>query len=334
MWVYDTQTGKVYPSNPRNVAASRGTYDTKTTSDPLQEEMYQLYERQFADFEGRVAGSVNTVIEKARRLRTPIILPYDCGQLDQAEVHDLVDFTVVQLLRDMKQRAATAKMMNDFLKEVWDRTAPIMFGEVKPMRPVIDVDYLKEYQMEFLSTRVEKMAELLRGKIIVVGLNPITSPLYTSDSPVLRLGYIVHPLIPWDGLASPASQVVIPLAPDVSLIFFDSKFPQYQTEQGAFNRRIRNLEASEVFTFNKHMVLQCDRCIYSSREDFAEAQFVLAQKRISNEKWTPMSKDGVSPLQRILDLFVQLAHLRKGQYTEEEWLAFIQMEGVIPRFSP
>ncbi|MBX9695186.1 MAG: DUF4238 domain-containing protein [Cyanobacteria bacterium] len=333
LWVFDTLTEKVYQSNARNVAASRGTYDTKSTSDPHNEETFQLYERKFSEFEGRVAGTINRVIEKARRLSTPIALPYEYSVLDEVEITDVVDFTVVQLLRDMKHRADSREMMNEFLTEVWNRTAPIMFGETRPVMPSIDEDYLKEHQMKFLSTRLSRMAQLLHGKIIVVGINPITSPLYSSDSPVLRLGYVVHPLVPWDGLTSPSSQIVIPLAPDVCLIFFDSKFPQYQLEQGAYNRRIRNLQAEEAFTFNKHMVLQCDRCVFSSRQDFSEAQFVLAQKKISNEKWTSMSKDSPSPLEGVLGLFIQLAHYRKGQYTEEEWLAFIQMEGVIPSFS-
>ena len=109
LWVFDILTGKVYPSKPRNVAASRGSYDTKSTSDPRDEESFQFYERQFAEFEGRIAGSVNRVIEKARRLRTPIALPYEYSVLDEVEAKDLIDFTVVQLLRDMKHRAATGR---------------------------------------------------------------------------------------------------------------------------------------------------------------------------------------------------------------------------------
>ncbi len=328
IWAIDKESGTSIRRSASKLAMQHYTYDTKITSDDTDPERFQYFEKEFSKIESNIAPLFRSIINRARHLAGPFVLPENSLVISEEEVQRLAYFTIVQMLRDIKFRDNMRSSMNGWLKKIWCATAPILFSR-KEQRNIcfntVCEDHLKNYQMEFLRTRTNRFAAVLSEKIAVIGFNQSGIPLLTSDSPVLKLGYLINPKIAWDGLASPSSQIVLPMAPDVVLIFFDRDF---YLEQRKYDRRIRVLSRYEVTKFNEHQVRQSDKRLFSEKNDSQFVQAILNQAK--RESWPKVPKDNTSMKRFIEELKVLAASVPKGTYTTEKWLSIIQQENHIP----
>lgn len=128
LWVFDKKSGKTFLSSPRNVASQRDAYDTLLTEDSSDPATFQFFERQFQEIEQLLKPTLTSIIACARQLSGPILLP---GRIaaSQADIDRLCEFVVVQMLRDMQFRDRLRSKSKEWLKRIWDATAPILFKD-------------------------------------------------------------------------------------------------------------------------------------------------------------------------------------------------------------
>jgi Protein of unknown function (DUF4238) len=331
LWALEKKSGHNFSTHPRNVAGQRDAYDTWLTKDPNNPESFQYFEKEFGAIEGDYKPVFDAVIASARRLSGPILLPNIALSVPGEYIESLAYFAAVQMMRDMRFRERLRTNWNYWLKLAWGATAPILFDnddEDDVSFEKMDEDYLKHFQMEFLSTRAKKFSSVLKEKVAVVGFHPGPPEILTSDSPVWTSGYVIDPSIMWDGIDSPSSITCYPLAPDVALIFFDRNF--YQNEHQN-DRRVRTMSRQEVMTFNQHQVLQAHQRVFSRDGDFAFARQVVAADKIAGKPWNKQrNQDDAGMLQLIDELKDRARSVQKGSYTKRQWRSIIQQEGNLP----
>lgn len=327
LWAFDKKSGKSFNVGSDNVALKKGMYDTPETTNPNDQDNFQIYENTFAEIEGFIRPTFNAVIQRARNFRESI-LPEHGVAVAEEEVIALAQFAMIQMLRDLKFRENVVNDAASWIKTAWENTAPILFDisqqEAQATNPFVDKNSVTRFQMNFLATRVPKFAKNLIEKIAIVGISSGECPLLTSDSPILTLGYLIDPTIAWDGINSPSAQIVYPLAPDVCIIFYDRNFEFYQ-EQNEYDRRVKLLPRSEIETFNEHMALQSHKQIYSSHANFAKVRRALKKNSRPQTRWKPV-RPAISTIPTYLvdELIAQARSIEKGKYTQEEWLLCLQ----------
>lgn len=330
LWALDKFGFKQRKRGTRKVASADFAYDTKLTLDFDNPETLQFFENEFSRLESIAKLTFDDVIRKARQTRSLLLLPNSKYSILESEFDDLSFFAGLQILRDEQFRDKLRDNLNAFYKRLWDETAPILFGsdERSVSFDFVDEDYVKNYQMAFLTTRQDLFKRALSQKIIVIGYNATGTGFLTSDSPVWNSGYVLDWSIPWDGLNSPSSIVVYPLAPDVAVIFLDRTF---YVNQRSFDRTIVTLNLSDVEKFNKHQALQSHKHIFSNTNDFAAAKSALAKRSIPGKDWPIPPKRPETRFESLITMLKQhLSNLPKGTYTEQQWLSLIQQKGCNP----
>lgn len=327
LWAFDKKSGKSFNVGPDNVALKKGMYDTTETTNPNDQDNFQIYENTFAEIEGFIRPTFNAVIRRARNFKESI-LPEHSVAVAEEEVIALAQFAIIQMLRDLKFREKVVNNAVSWMKTAWENTAPILFDishqESQATNLFADKNSVTRFQMNFLATGTTKYANNLVEKFAVVGVSPAGSPLLTSDSPILNLGYVIDPTIAWDGINSPSAQIVYPLAPDVCIIFYDRNFEPYQ-KQSEYDRRVKLLTRSEIETFNEHTALQSHKQIFSNHANFSKVRRALKKNSRPQTRWKPV-RPAISTMPTYLvdELIAQASSIEKGKYTQEEWLLCLQ----------
>lgn len=121
----------------------------------------------------------------------------------------------------------------------------------------------------------------------MLGVNESTTPLCTSDHPVVREASIRDGHNSYLGLASPGIRVSLPVSPKYILLLCDrGYFSRLRSLDGG---RV-SLSGREVEQYNSLQVLQANRQVFSSRRDFGLAtelkrkypdQFTLERPRVT-----------------------------------------------------
>lgn len=108
----------------------------------------------------------------------------------------------------------------------------------------------------------EEITKALAEHTWIIGVNPTTLPLCTSDNPVVINKYQNF----GSGLTSIGVQIAYPISPQLILILFESSFWK---DLKSHDRECLNLSEKLVNIYNKLQLTQCTRQVYSSTNDFS-----------------------------------------------------------------
>lgn len=197
IWVFDKESGKIFPTGPNNIAAERHFYKLPefigTDVDPL------FLEKQFAEIEGEACNIVSCWLR----------------QLDRASNVEIPD--------------VNRQIMSDFLALQFFRTADAreilkLFAETTGVYP----DGVTDEEARSLHARV--LCELADGKGIVAdlsrriqesiwvfGKNGSTTLFITSDTPVLLKTPDNRMWLKGPGIFQPGMYVVYTISPTIVL---------------------------------------------------------------------------------------------------------------------
>lgn len=320
---FKLEGGHTSTPHPKSAATREHIYDTLETLNKADPENYQIFEKTLGRIEDEIPSVFESILSNARRAHSAILIPTECTQISEEVAGKIIRLSVVQFLRDARQRDHARLGWNDWLQQVWDITVPMFFeadDEPGVCFESISEQFLTEWLLEYLKDRLLRFSKVIKNKTLVIGLNKTEKRLLTSDSPVHWTGYYIDASENWDGINSRSSRMVYPLAPDACVIFYDSKF---YTEQRPYHRCVRVLSHQEVREFNQFTTLQSDKQIFACDGDFSHAELALNEQIISGAKWPKRTS---SQVPEDLVALVKLAGCART-YTKSEWKAFIQFDG-------
>lgn len=97
-------------------------------------------------------------------------------------------------------------------------------------------------------------------------VNQTGYPFFTSDNPIGTIAHVYDPICSMMGVASPGVEVYFPISPDLMLIMADGKYH----ELNHCDRRIVSSDSiDEIRYYNSKCIINSDRCVFSSCEDFS-----------------------------------------------------------------
>jgi len=257
IYVLDKPSGAVFQSSVNGVAAETRFYDIP--ADPTgPPDDQQLVEHYLSKLEDGFASALSSLVSQA-----------DIGfVLSEAIRETMALFITVQVIRTVESRK--------FVQQAMDILAQVVEEEQAASTLVEQVSGAKEpggpalVQLGMLtdSAAIHKMANVLLNHIWVLGVNESTTPLWTSDHPVVRKASIRDDHKSYMGLASPGIRVSLPVSPKYILLLFDGEYFSYLRYRDG--GRV-SLSGKEVEQYNQLQVLQANRQVFSQDGDFGLA---------------------------------------------------------------
>jgi hypothetical protein len=118
------------------------------------------------------------------------------------------------------------------------------------------------------------LGRILLDHAWIIGVNKTSTPLYTSDNPVVKWGHFKSPILSYDGFASPGIEIAFPLTPNFILLIFDrGVFPEMAAR---LDNKVSQLNEENVTYYNSLQVLQSFRQVYCSTRNFDLAEEMCA----------------------------------------------------------
>lgn len=264
----------------RGVSASNGADETNT--DP------QLEEKALAALDGQFNEIIDVALKFAKggtatpeqRMKMSL-----CAAVQLIRTRDYRD----ELVESMEQLGRAS--LDAALKLASPELASQLRAEFK-----YDKDAASALHGQFMWNPefVSKVAAILCNHIWVIGINQTSSPLYTSDTPVVRRAHKSQPaFLPRPdngsaferaidivieskrpGISSEGVEIVFPLSPEYVLIFLERKFFKSLEDKDGW-RLV--LGPAHVEDLNILQVLQSYRQIYSHTNDFSLVEKICAK---------------------------------------------------------
>jgi hypothetical protein len=256
LFAFDKPQQKVFCTTPNGVGSSQLFYDLpasflKHGADP------QIVEKTLAAAETRYSASLSKVIG---HLDEHSILP-------DGERGTIAEFVAVQAFRTRDVRATLQQIgqLTDLaLKEEGG-------GPYRSMDDDTELPFIQAMLM--FKGGAPEAKNILMNHIWVIARNMTPFPLYTSDSPVLRIPHITDDVMGYGGLGSLGIEVCFPLSPTYLLIMLERT---YHTASAANHLQCaHNLVPENITYYNGHQVLASDRQLYSVSDYFDVARDVI-----------------------------------------------------------
>ncbi len=276
LYVFDKPSGTVFPSVVRGVAAETRFYDDPEAPTGVPDDQ-QLVEKYLSKLEGDFKPVFDSFVSQS-----------DMGFVLSESIRETMAlFITVQVIRTDEARKGIEQTV-ETLTQVLDgeHPTPELREQVRRARAPSGPAFV-QLGMLTDSAAIHKMANVLLNHIWVLGVNESTTPLCTSDHPVVREASIRDGHNSYLGLASPGIRVSLPVSPKYILLLRDrGYFSRLRSLDGG---RV-SLSGREVEQYNSLQVLQANRQVFSSRRDFGLAtelkrkypdQFTLERPRVT-----------------------------------------------------
>jgi hypothetical protein len=262
IYCFDKITQKSFPTESSNVGGGMWFNDLDETRDETKPETYQIVERFLADVEGKMAPTIASLRDDA--LATAKAFPKEPipprNFLTTKQRVDLSYFIALQALRTDDVRAYLRKTFTEVCQRGLEATLPVSFPSLDTKDWTVQIleNEIKSIHIETFLQFQEYMP-YFANKRWTYGINTTSTPLVTSDNPVVKI-----PLKPHDnGLDSYGIQLLFPLSPQLVLTMYDRQcFPQH------FDNKIGFLTQETVDRYNLLQLTESRRQIYSSDDNF------------------------------------------------------------------
>jgi len=257
--VYDKFNQKAFTNNKRNLAEENAFYNIPAeliTADFAKSGIYpQIIEDLLADIEGRYQKALQNVLD------TP-----EQDSIEDEVKGQMCYFLTLQILRTRDMRNLAKEMQTKFLQSLVDDMTKLNFPEHAHLSPRVEMkhDVVAHLKLMFDPRIVAPICEMLGNKIWLIGLNKTGTPLYTSDTPIVKCNHVkLKYAAGWGG---PGVEIIFPMTPNHALILLDR---QMFADNLPHNGRWVALTQADVLRFNELQVISSHRQVFSSTSDFA-----------------------------------------------------------------
>jgi hypothetical protein len=162
-----------------------------------------------------------------------------------------------------------------FLQSLVDDMTKLNFPEHAHLSPRVEMkhDVVSHLKLMFDPRIVAPICGVLGVKIWLIGLNKTGTPLYTSDTPIVKANHVKHKYAAgWDG---PGVEIIFPITPNHALILLDRQlFADNLPNDG----RWVALTDADIVRFNELQVISSHRQVFSSTGDFALVEALCKQR--------------------------------------------------------
>lgn len=270
IYVFDKPKQESFATNITNIATEKYYYDI-----PVE---YQAGEPDLQIFEkllGFKEDNYSKVLRQAiQHINVHKCLSHETNPVclgDKLKIQ-LSEFIALQAIRTDEYR----RMIGDSTEEIISKIARGFAKEagkipkgfdVNELLAEIDPKYVKAQHLMMLADpeMLKTLTSVFYNKIWLVGFNPTTQPLYTSDHPV-ALHFEGKRGPHGVGYASLGTEVFIPINSRFVIKMFDRK--TYAKTHGRFENRIVSLEDGNVEFHNSIQVRDATRQVFCCEDKF------------------------------------------------------------------
>lgn len=212
--VYDKFKQKAFIQNKRDVAEENAFYNIPVdliTGDVAKAGIYpQMIEDVLAGIEGRYQKTLKNLLDTPEK-----------GNISDEVRERVCYFLALQILRTRDMRNLAKEMQTKFLQSLVDDMTKLNFPEHAHLSPRVEMkhDVVSHLKLMFDPSIVAPICGMLGVKIWLIGLNNTGTPLYTSDTPIVKANHVKHKYAAgWDG---PGVEIIFPITPNHALILLD-----------------------------------------------------------------------------------------------------------------
>lgn len=267
LYVFDKFAKTSFKSNIRKVASERYFYDIPQDIVAKDEDL-QIIEKGVSKIESDFSNAVDNVLTTV----------HEEGRIDGDQKSAMAFFITIQFLRTREFRSFLMEFSEKAAKAVLDKLLKFRWPDRSPDEYQVQFNEkmapLEQAKFMFKPAYLNKLVQDLSNHIWFVGINETTQPLYTSDSPVVRKGHKIHPIVSYEGLASEGIEIAFPITPKHILVLSERTF---FADYVKWDCSSVTLKAEGIKYYNSLQVFQSYRQIYCPSDKFTLA------KRICNE---------------------------------------------------
>ena len=259
--VFDKSKQSQFVTSVRNVASERYFYDlpvdevAKDADFQVLEKMFQKVENHFSKAVEKVAASVET------------------GQrMEMKQKQALAYFLHVQQARTRKSRNRQMELLGKMMTSLGEKQLKLKGFDLEELGVSVTMDEKAVLGLQggmiFNYKEALHFVETLLNHACFIGVNQTSTPLWTSDDPVVMQAHERHPVMSMAGTASRGIEIAFPLTPALILILFERTFHQ-DLSNHLYEHIMLNEE--DITYYNGMQAEQSHRQIYSSNDNFALA---------------------------------------------------------------
>lgn len=268
LFVYDKFTDEIRPSNKMDIAHENYFYDLPQVvlSEELKAEgiHHQIVEDALAELDGKFSRAIEEIITTPsnKNLRHDLI-------------HEMAYLLTVQLLRTRDMRNQVIEAQRAVMQASLDTEIKLNFPDLPAENyPKVETkashEGLVHAEVIFNTDFTMKMAQGFAKQIWLVGINNTKSPLWTSDSPIVKYHHIRKQSIPgFSGWQLPGVEIAFPLTPKHILLIAERSHFKFLESLDCGHSTLND----EAVTFyNSLQVIQSYRQVYSNNDQFELAK--------------------------------------------------------------
>ncbi|MBK7841721.1 MAG: DUF4238 domain-containing protein [Candidatus Obscuribacter sp.] len=233
-----------------------------------------MIEKKLGDIEAQGARIIERLLQLVRTRIT--LKSTDEFTVPENQRRNLAFLVSLQLLRTKESREFARSVYTQLGTSLMKATAQDVSPGIDPSRLDMEYseDYIKWQHLQSVFEMAPDLAKTLLTRLFYVGVNRTSTPLWTSDHPVVRDAQPVQKKVPFDGLKSPFMKVVYPISPEVALLFVD---PTGYSHMRDWHCKLRLLQKNEILHLNELQVKQSYQRVFSSTSNLNRAQIICTE---------------------------------------------------------
>lgn len=259
IFVYDKLTHNIFRTNIKNIANEKYFYD-------LVQSETQKRNQNVEDFFSKLETYYNTILEATLRM-------IETKRKITNNMKDAMSlFIAFQLLRTRSQRRHIGELIDIFNKTLLEETHKFSEEEKTVLYELeLDEDYVKSQHIDFIfnSDILNSYIKALDKHICIIGLNNTSTPLYTSDHPVVKKAHKKDKIHSYSGISSEGIEIAFPLTPKYILILKEKRF--FRSLQNN-NLKLILINNEDVTYYNSLQIFQSERQIYCPSNNFKQIE--------------------------------------------------------------
>lgn len=270
IYVYDKTTQKSFQTNIKNVASKKNFYDL---IEPEIKNNNQDIETFFSEVETDYNSVIGNILRRVENKRS----------ITQNMKGSMSLFITFQILRTESQRKYYGELIEKITKTNIETTNKLSEAEKNKLDELeIDKEFEKEQHIELLFDLdiLRTSTEILDKHIWIIGINATSTPLYTSDNPVVRKSHKKDKIHSYSAFGSEGIEIAFPLTPGYVLVL---KEMRYFHNLKNMDKKSINLTANEVKYYNDMQIIQCERQIFSPLNKFSQVKNTINKKKSSTK---------------------------------------------------
>jgi hypothetical protein len=185
------------------------------------------------------------------------------GNIDDEVKGRMCYFLALQILGTRDMRNLAKELQTKFLQSLVDDLTKLNVPEHAHLSPRVEMkhDVIAHLKVMF-DPRIVAPSDTLGANIWLIGHNKTGTPLYTSDTPIVKCNHVKNKYAA--GWAGPGVEIIFPISPSHALMLLDRQlFADNLPNDG---RWVALLKA-DIVRFNELQVIISHRQVFSSTGD-------------------------------------------------------------------